>query len=54
MKKGKILIVDDNEELLIALRLFLSEHFSVIDTIKNPNLIPDYLKKKRTTLFCWI
>ncbi len=46
MKKGKILIVDDNEELLIALRLFLSEHFSVIDTIKNPNLIPDYLRKK--------
>ncbi|MGM0503356.1 MAG: sigma-54-dependent transcriptional regulator [Bacteroidota bacterium] len=45
MKKGKILIVDDNEELLIALRLFLSEHFSVIDTIKNPNLIPDYLRK---------
>ncbi|MFP4023027.1 MAG: sigma-54-dependent transcriptional regulator [Thiohalospira sp.] len=46
MKKGKILIIDDNEELLIALRLFLSEHFSVIDTIKNPNLIPDYLRQK--------
>lgn len=45
MKKGKILLVDDNQELLIALRLFLSEHFSVIDTIKNPNLIPDYLRK---------
>ena len=46
MKKGKILIADDNKELLIALRLFLSEHFSVIDTIKNPNLIPDYLRQK--------
>ncbi|HKL09707.1 MAG TPA: sigma-54 dependent transcriptional regulator, partial [Bacteroidales bacterium] len=45
MKKGKILIIDDNEELLIALRLFLSEHFLVIDTIKNPNLIPEYLRK---------
>ncbi|MEE4196697.1 MAG: sigma-54 dependent transcriptional regulator [Bacteroidales bacterium] len=44
--QGKILIVDDNEELLIAFKLFLSEYFSVIDTIKNPNLIPDYLRKQ--------
>jgi len=38
-KKGRILIVDDNEELLIALRLFLSPHFAEIVTEKNPNLI---------------
>jgi len=25
--KGRILIVDDNEEILIALKLFLSSHF---------------------------
>lgn len=43
MKKGKILIVDDNEELLIAFRFFLSKHFDKIDTIKNPNLIPESL-----------
>ena len=45
-QKGKILIVDDNEELLIAFRFFLSKHFSKIDTIKNPNLIPEYLRKE--------
>ena len=37
MRKGKILIVDDNEEILIALRLFLGEYFEVV-TEKNPNL----------------
>ncbi len=45
-QKGKILIVDDNEELLIALRFFLSKHFEKIDTIKNPNLIPEYIRKE--------
>ena len=43
-QKGKILIVDDNEELLIAFKFFLSKHFGQIDTIKNPNLIPEYLR----------
>jgi len=46
LKKGKILIVDDNEELLIAFRFFLSKHFDVIDTIKNPNLIHESLRKE--------
>ena len=44
--KGKILIVDDNEELLIAFRFFLSKHFAQIDTIKNPNLIHEYIRKE--------
>ncbi len=44
--QGKILIVDDNEELLIALNFFLSNHFTLIDTIKNPNLIPEYIRKE--------
>lgn len=46
MKKGKILIIDDNEELLIAFRFFLSKHFSQIDTLKNPNLIHEQLRKQ--------
>lgn len=45
MKKGKILVIDDNEELLIAFRLFLSKHFDVIDTLKTPNLIHEQLRK---------
>lgn len=44
--KGKILIIDDNEELLIAFKFFLTKHFDKIDTIKNPNLIHEYIRKE--------
>jgi DNA-binding NtrC family response regulator len=43
--KGSILIVDDNEEVLIALKLYLSKHIENVDTEKNPNRIPEYLRK---------
>ncbi|MCD4694672.1 MAG: sigma-54 dependent transcriptional regulator [Bacteroidales bacterium] len=39
--KGKILIVDDNQEALIALEMYLGKHFSEIRTVRNPNLIPN-------------
>lgn len=40
----KILIVDDNEELLVAFRIFLRKHFDLVKTEKNPNRIPAHLK----------
>ncbi|UCG28156.1 MAG: sigma-54-dependent Fis family transcriptional regulator, partial [Bacteroidales bacterium] len=43
---GKILIVDDNEELLIALRMILSPHFGEIKTEKNPNLILSLIERE--------
>jgi two-component system response regulator HydG len=43
-KQGNILIVDDNEELLVALNMYLSPHFAEIKTIKNPNLIPKLIE----------
>jgi two-component system response regulator HydG len=42
--KARILIVDDNEEILIALKLFLSNHFDVIDIQKNANMIPETIQ----------
>ncbi|MEO1049405.1 MAG: sigma-54 dependent transcriptional regulator [Bacteroidota bacterium] len=42
-KKGKILIVDDNEDLLKAARIFLKRHFSQVDLEKNPEAIPSLL-----------
>jgi len=46
MKKqtGKILIIDDNEELLVALKIFLSPHFQEVRTEKNPNLINSLMR----------
>lgn len=45
-KNGKLLIVDDNEELLFAFQLFLKPHFELIDTIKNPNVLVSKLREK--------
>ena len=45
-KEGSILIVDDNNDLLIALRLILARSFERIDTIRNPNLILSTLEKQ--------
>jgi len=39
-KEGRILIIDDNEELLIAYEIFLAPHFRAIKTLSNPNAIP--------------
>ncbi len=47
MKTGRILIVDDNEDLLKAARLFLKRHFAQIDLEKDPTLLPDLLKNER-------
>ncbi|QOI98423.1 MAG: sigma-54-dependent Fis family transcriptional regulator [Flammeovirgaceae bacterium] len=39
-KQGKLLIVDDNEDLLKAAKMFLKRHFAQVDTEKNPEAIP--------------
>jgi DNA-binding NtrC family response regulator len=45
-KEGSILIVDDNNDLLIALKLILTMRFEQIDTLRNPNLILSTLDKQ--------
>jgi len=42
-KLGKILIVDDNEDLLKAAKMYLKRHFTQVDTEKNPESIPALL-----------
>ena len=41
--QGKILIVDDDEDVLHAARFFLKQHMEVVHTEKNPELIPALL-----------
>ena len=43
-KEGTILIVDDEEDILLTLRLFLKQHFSRVVTEHNPHLIPRMLR----------
>ncbi len=45
MKKGKILIIDDNVQILNSLKILLNDSFQSIDTIKNPNQIPGMLRR---------
>lgn len=45
-KTGKILAVDDNEDILFALKLLLRQHVEVIETISGPEQIPAMLKKE--------
>jgi two-component system, NtrC family, response regulator HydG len=42
-KVGKVLAIDDNEDILFALKLLLKQHVEKIDSINNPNLIPETL-----------
>ncbi|TYP74339.1 sigma-54-dependent transcriptional regulator [Aquimarina intermedia] len=45
-KKESILIVDDNKGVLKAAQLFLKRHFNLVDSIHDPILIPEYIRKK--------
>ncbi|MEM9855884.1 MAG: sigma-54 dependent transcriptional regulator [Bacteroidota bacterium] len=46
IKTGKILIVDDNEDLLKAAKIFLKRHFGQVDLEKNPEVIPALLNNE--------
>jgi len=41
MKKGNILIADDKEQILTSLSILLKDEFSTVDTLRNPNRIPE-------------
>jgi DNA-binding NtrC family response regulator len=46
----RILIVDDDQQMLDTLRLLLKYEFSHIQCLRNPNLIPDLLKREKFDL----
>ncbi len=41
---ARILIVDDDQDVLLAARLFLKQHFRIVHTEKDPENIPNLLK----------
>lgn len=45
-KLGKILVIDDDEDVLLAARLFLKQHVAFVQTEKNPELIPALLRNE--------
>lgn len=45
-KLGKILVIDDDEDVLMAARMFLKQHAALVHTEKNPQLLPTLLKNE--------
>ena len=50
MKKGNILIVDDNKSILSALEILLTPEFQTVTVLSDPNRIPSELRKKEYNL----
>ena len=46
-KIGKILAIDDNEDILFSLKLLLKPHVELIHTTTNPNQIPELIKSEQ-------
>jgi DNA-binding NtrC family response regulator len=44
MKKGNILVVDDNKNVLTALRMLLERYFETVTLLSSPNLLPNTLR----------
>jgi len=45
-KIGKVLIVDDNEDILFSLKLLLKKHVELVHTENNPQKIPTLMKNE--------
>lgn len=45
-KVGKILAIDDNEDILFALKLLLKNHVEIIHTSTQPEKIPDFMNNE--------
>jgi DNA-binding NtrC family response regulator len=43
---AKILIVDDDQDVLLAAKLFLKQHFDIVHTEKNPENLPNLLSNE--------
>jgi two-component system, NtrC family, response regulator HydG len=45
LNSARILIIDDEEDILLAARLLLKRHFASVQTFRDPSLLPDLVRK---------
>lgn len=45
-KTGRILVIDDNEDILFTLKLLLKQFVEAIDTTTDPHRIPEFMQKE--------
>ncbi|MCK5776429.1 MAG: response regulator, partial [Bacteroidales bacterium] len=48
---AKILVIDDDKDILLAAKLFLRQHFTIVHTEHNPNQIPDLMRNENYDIF---
>jgi DNA-binding NtrC family response regulator len=51
MKQGKLLIIDDHPDVLIAAKLLLKQHFEIVDTDKNPENLLSLMRRQSYDVF---
>ena len=44
--EGKILVIDDDKDILVSMKLFLEEHFSLVQTESDPELLMNHINKE--------
>lgn len=49
--KGRVLIIDDNEDILTSLKFLLGRQFEKVQTERNPNTIPSLLRTESYDLY---
>lgn len=42
---ARILVVDDEEDILLAAKLLLKRHFARVETLRDPSHLPDYVRR---------
>lgn len=45
MHHARILVVDDEEDILLAARLLLKRHFASVETLSEPTALPDHVRR---------
>ena len=51
MKQGKLLIIDDHPDVLMAAKLLLKQHFEIVDTDKNPENLTALMRRQSYDVF---
>ncbi len=51
MKQGKLLIIDDHPDVLLAAKLLLKQHFEIVDTDKNPENLVSLMRRQTYDVF---
>lgn len=49
--EAKILVIDDDRDVLLAAKLFLRQHFTIVHTENNPQQIPDLMRNENYDIF---